>query len=349
MTWLVLLPYLAVVTALGVRHSAVFKSIHQANLECQRYLGGGGANNETCGSRCEQLVLRGWSDETGLVCDSYQRYFRPTCDDTDYKNRTRSCIASGWSTAGDVCDRADVSARCCREQYGFLERRSPKILRMPEVLVTSSLRQCARILGVAEGELTLYWGVWFQFPEKARRLLRCLVLRQGIFADDHGLDVDGAYFQYGDNSIGMEEFGESFGRCANRVLAKQYKDRSRSVARTMFQCIPRNVSFTIDSDDLLPTKLHPLKCMKVFKSKCQVGCSSETIAELCHDLALQVSKNSLNEVLQNLEVNEEGMLLPSITPSGLLPKVIDECVTTRLNDCLEDCSQHGIQVICSPP
>ncbi|XP_039451507.1 general odorant-binding protein 45-like [Culex pipiens pallens] len=346
MTWLVVLPCLAVVTALGVRHNAVFKSIHQANLECQRYLNG--TNNETCGSRCELLVLRGWSDETGLVCDSYQRYFRPTCDDTDFKNRTRSCIASGWSTAGDVCDCAEVAARCCREQYGFLESRSPKILRMPEVLVTSSLMQCARILGVAAEELRLYRGVWFQFPEKARRLLRCLVLRQGIFADDHGLDVDGAFFQY-EHSIEKEELEGSFGRCANRVLAKQYKDRSRWVARTMFQCIPRNVSFKIDSVDLIPTKLHPVECMKVFKSKCQEGCSRETIAEQCHDPAFKISTDLLNDLLQQLEVSEEGLLLPSITLIDLLPKVIDECVSTRLNDCLEDCSHQGIQVICSPP
>ncbi|KAL1381138.1 hypothetical protein pipiens_013681 [Culex pipiens pipiens] len=227
-------------------------SVRRAEFECGRYLG----SDHDCAAYCEQLVLRSWNDEYGVLQARYGRHYRPNCDDSDYYNRTVDCIQRGTGPRDDFCCRSSVSKRCYLENYGHLEPTAPQILHMPKLRLRSNLEQCARILKISEEELADYRAVLFQHPPKARCLLRCLLIREGLYSDRNGPDAHRTYIQCGGYGDTEEIFQRELRDCVASIWAR-YRDPCERAAHVVFECIPRdmpNSLGTVVDDDPVTTK-----------------------------------------------------------------------------------------------
>uniref|UniRef100_A0A182M2X5 Odorant-binding protein n=1 Tax=Anopheles culicifacies TaxID=139723 RepID=A0A182M2X5_9DIPT len=186
--------------ALACGHGYETKSIAHAYLECLQYLNisrqsmyaydstavpsNTGGN---CLMRCIGLNTRWWNDETGLNEKALVRFFRQT--DPNALEQARTCLAN-VSSPSDTCAAAYRSFRCYSDALG-------EVIAHPEYVAPSreeirrAVGDCAAMLQVSDEQVTsCVAGESFLHSGNATALLRCVVLRLGLYADSTGVMCD---------------------------------------------------------------------------------------------------------------------------------------------------------------
>ncbi|XP_052900012.1 uncharacterized protein LOC128306519 [Anopheles moucheti] len=181
-------------------HGYETKSFAQAYLECLKYLNisrqpmlaydttsvpsNSGGN---CLLRCIGLNTRWWNDETGLNEKALVRFFRQT--DPSSLDQARTCVAKDSDTS-DTCAAAYRSFRCYSDALG-------EVIAHPEYVapcreeIHRAVSDCAAMLQVSDEQLTSCVGAEsFQHSGNTTTLLRCVVLRLGLYADSTGVMCD---------------------------------------------------------------------------------------------------------------------------------------------------------------
>uniref|UniRef100_A0A182STI7 Uncharacterized protein n=1 Tax=Anopheles maculatus TaxID=74869 RepID=A0A182STI7_9DIPT len=181
-------------------HGYETKSFAQAYLECLQYLNitrqsmyaydttavptNTGGN---CLLRCIGLNTRWWSDETGLNEKALVRFFRQT--DPKSLEQARTCLATVSNSSG-TCDAAYRTFRCYSDALG-------EVIAHPEYVapcreeIRRAVSDCATMLQVSDGQLASCVGAeTFLHDGNSAALLRCAVLRLGLYADSTGVMSD---------------------------------------------------------------------------------------------------------------------------------------------------------------
>uniref|UniRef100_A0A182W4Q4 Uncharacterized protein n=1 Tax=Anopheles minimus TaxID=112268 RepID=A0A182W4Q4_9DIPT len=181
-------------------HGYETKSFAHAYLECLQYLNisrqsmyaydstavpsNTGGN---CLLRCIGLNTRWWNDETGLNEKALVRFFHQT--DPNSLNQARTCLAE-VSNPADTCAAAYQSFRCYSDALG-------EVIAHPEYVapcreeISRAVSDCSAMLQVSDEQLTACVGAEsFLHSGNTAALLRCVVLRLGLYADSTGVMGD---------------------------------------------------------------------------------------------------------------------------------------------------------------
>ncbi|XP_050076411.1 uncharacterized protein LOC126563750 [Anopheles maculipalpis] len=198
---LILATHCAVILAApSTGHGYETKSFPQAYLECLQYLNitrqSIYAYNTTavpsntggnCLMRCIGLNTRWWNDETGLNEKALVRFFRQT--DPNSLEQARTCLAT-VSNASGTCDAAYRTFRCYSDALGEVIAH-PEYVAPCRAEIQRAVSDCATMLQISDGQLASCVGTeTFLHGDNSTALLRCVVLRLGIYADSTGVDCD---------------------------------------------------------------------------------------------------------------------------------------------------------------
>ncbi|KXJ77296.1 hypothetical protein RP20_CCG007857 [Aedes albopictus] len=263
------------------RGNLVEKSYQRATFECNQYVGA----STQCQARCEALVLRSWNDSSGLQYIPYSRHFQPDCNDVNYLNRTLQCLDDRLEAApcGAVCCRASIYKQCYLEQWGNLVG-TPQLVPMAKLVVTSTILQCAQLLQVDAAELDFFARNKFDVSDRARCLLRCILIRQGLFSGASEPNLDRLYVQCGGYKLDEETFKRGASACVDKIRHKGY-DSCMFVARIVNDC------FTMETGPLLGLIVGALLAS---------GVASLLAAAIAYSAVTQLASMAVGEVLPYL-------------------------------------------------
>uniref|UniRef100_A0A182Y7G9 Odorant-binding protein n=1 Tax=Anopheles stephensi TaxID=30069 RepID=A0A182Y7G9_ANOST len=202
LVWLLILGvHLTVILAApSTGHGYETKSFAQAYLECLQYLNitrqpmtaydatavpsNTGGN---CLMRCIGLNTRWWNDETGLNEKGLVRFFRQP--EPNALEQARTCLATVATTSGS-CDAAYRTFRCYSDALGEVIAH-PEYVAPGRAEIHRAVSDCATILQVSDGQLGACVGAeTFLHDGNSTALLRCVVLRLGLYADSTGVLSD---------------------------------------------------------------------------------------------------------------------------------------------------------------
>ncbi|XP_062714071.1 general odorant-binding protein 45-like [Aedes albopictus] len=179
------------------KHAVVFKSIRSTDAECLQYLPNDSSN---CATRCRGLVDRFWNDTSG-VGYSIGRFYQPSPDDACYQNRTARCLAGVIATSSDSCQRAEQSVKCYDDQYGQLDSEAVRYIPLTRLQHIQIVKECVAMLGMSEETLKQVAINGSAIPEKSC-LLRCFLIRHGLYSDEGGFDWERLELQCGGYGVG---------------------------------------------------------------------------------------------------------------------------------------------------
>lgn len=219
-------------------HKVVLKSLQEVEFECKQYLRIPPDAEGDCEPRCEQILLRAWTDCHGFRSIPFGRHFHPDQVDEDFLNRTQLCLDTALEDVleEEVCCQSSLAWQCYRDQYGN-PRHLPQLAPMPDILVRSTVEDCARLLQINDLELTLYALTRFDVNERSHRLLRCIVIRQGLYGDVEGPHLDRMFVQGGGHEIDENSFKENARECVE-YLRRECHDNSTLATRIVNYCFP---------------------------------------------------------------------------------------------------------------
>lgn len=168
-------------------HCAVLKSIRSTDVECQQYLNG--STSGKCGVRCRGLIDRFWNDSVGLD-QSIKRFYQPHPEDGCFRNRTTRCLKQIMETVprDDLCSLAQENVQCYNDQYGELNVDGVLFIPFTPMQLTQILMDCASLLGVSESVLKAVEQDGIGSVPQGACLLRCFLLRLGLYTDVDGFN-----------------------------------------------------------------------------------------------------------------------------------------------------------------
>lgn len=167
------------------RHSSIFKSIDSTDGECHRYLIGRDGN---CSVRCRGLLHRFWTEQSKLSYSAIKQFYQPDPEDKCYLDRTIECLKR--------VSVLDQYVRCYKDQYGEEDTTAARFIPFTRVQQTRILMECAAILGIPEDSLMQAAMNTSEMPHEAC-LLRCFLIRQGLYSDAGGFDLERLEVQCG--------------------------------------------------------------------------------------------------------------------------------------------------------
>lgn len=174
------------------RHSSIFKSIDSTDGECHRYLIGRDGN---CSVRCRGLLHRFWTEQSKLSYSAIKQFYQPDPEDKCYLDRTIECLKR-VSVLENNCGLVDQYVRCYKDQYGEEDTTAARFIPFTRVQQTRILMECAAILGIPEDSLMQAAMNTSEMPHEAC-LLRCFLIRQGLYSDAGGFDLERLEVQCG--------------------------------------------------------------------------------------------------------------------------------------------------------
>ncbi|XP_055590555.1 general odorant-binding protein 45-like [Uranotaenia lowii] len=194
--------------------------------------------NVRCAERCVQIVLKSWDRCDGLSGTSYSQHFQPDYLDLVSANRTQCCIDRRLQSATDldVCDRASIDWQCYRDHFGTLTE-AAQYVPMPKLLTLNALTTCSNMLQIDNPALRLM-GFSKKASMKARCLIRCVVIRQGLYKDVTGLKLDRFAVQM---KKSVDSYQEDVFQCLT-FLRDLNLDNCNLAARTILECFDRDSS-----------------------------------------------------------------------------------------------------------
>ncbi|XP_062716032.1 general odorant-binding protein 45 [Aedes albopictus] len=175
------------------RHSSIFKSIRSTDDECDRY---SNERNGNCSVRCRGLLLRFWDDQRGkLGFYALKQFYQPDPEDKCYLNRTMRCLKR-VSVPDESCQKVAQYVRCYKDQYGEENTAIARFIPFTPMQQTRILMECAAILGISEDSLREAAKSGGEIPQEAC-LLRCFLIRQGLYSEAGGFELERLELQCG--------------------------------------------------------------------------------------------------------------------------------------------------------
>ncbi|EAT37093.1 AAEL010874-PA [Aedes aegypti] len=218
-------------------HSASLKSILSSTAECNLYLPTEALRQE-CGTRCVSLVNRIWNDTNGRLSDTIGRFYVEGPQDPCARNRTLQCLEQVTASIPirNSCKLADASVNCYRNNYGQLDVKSPRFVAFSDVQQVRILTECAAMLGVSDKLVQVVRNGLQSIPEGAC-LLRCLLIRQGLYSDQRGPDLKRVSVQCGGYEGYEQEWRANVTRCVAAVHAERICDKCLQAERIAVDCL----------------------------------------------------------------------------------------------------------------
>lgn len=224
------------------RHSARFKSSRSTDSECYRYLN---VLDGNCSVRCRGLVDRLWDDQSGLGL-SITQFYKPDPEDKCYLNRTVRCLKGVSAT--ESCSRVDKYVQCFNDQYGRKDTETARFIPFTAVQHTRILMECAAIQGIPVESLQRAAENGSELSQEAC-LLRCFLIRQGLYSDAGGLDLERLEVQCGGYGSGWDPVAVR--QCIAKVEDCDKCSKVQRIAKEClqahFKVLPNPNSDTVES------------------------------------------------------------------------------------------------------
>ncbi|XP_062558953.1 general odorant-binding protein 45-like [Armigeres subalbatus] len=231
----ILFLFLAAPVVKSALHCAVVKHPYTLYNECVQYLEGNG-DTESCTYRCIGLTARFWDDQQALVTRTVSRFYLTSANDTDFRNRTDHCLqeAAEDFPISDICQRATCSVSCYDDQFGELISERPSFIPFTDVVHRRVVQECLDIFQIGESlRKDMLENGLLSLPE-GRCLLRCVLLREGLYNDRRGPRLGWLWVQ-------TEGYEEVFYDTAQKCFALlKYKtlEPCELAARFAAECLP---------------------------------------------------------------------------------------------------------------
>ncbi|XP_062556464.1 general odorant-binding protein 45-like [Armigeres subalbatus] len=225
---------IAVVALLGgvfARHDAVFKTFSSTSNECAKYLNNDGSGD--CNIHCVGVVAHVWNDTVAKFTPNYANFFAPDAEDNCYENRTDRCMqhVDHKVPVFDKCARANQLGQCYADQYGELKSNVQEYVPKTDVQYTRVFLQCASILGLSHQDLQAMVQQGAYNVPAAACLLRCTLMRMGLYTDSAGVDVPLATRQ-----CGLYNATENVEKCQARIQEEEC-DKCKRAVRIAKECL----------------------------------------------------------------------------------------------------------------
>ncbi|XP_055585119.1 general odorant-binding protein 45-like [Uranotaenia lowii] len=212
----------------------VLKSDKQAKSECEAYL----KKKDRCEDLCKATVLRYWDKCSGIIEVPFAQHFRrDNCDSDYYYNGTLQCVSPARKMI-DECHQASHESKCLEQSYGSPVR-SPQLAPLTNLQASNVLESCANMLGIDPDMVELYRLFDFDVDSNSRCLFRCYLIRQGLYSDVDGPNLDRMYVQCGGYDQFLNDFKASAQECVDN-LRSQCLDKCTLAIRIASDCFPRN-------------------------------------------------------------------------------------------------------------
>uniref|UniRef100_A0A182IW37 Odorant-binding protein n=1 Tax=Anopheles atroparvus TaxID=41427 RepID=A0A182IW37_ANOAO len=244
---LVLLLVASTTRATGfTEHSVVEKSFVQAQQECveylhipkhrlYQYLNYNFPNDAQtkCMIRCVGLNLKWWDADGVLRPSVIAQYFLPDGTDEENQERTYACILRRTAPEeGGSCRQAFHIFQCYLEQFGELLN-CPKLVPLEDTQLAEAVHFCLGVVEVSLGEFRHYTTEGnFLDTDASRCLLRCIVIRTGVYSDLHGPFQPRYELQFGSPTLWNDLQADV---CAIR-LRREGLEECTLAARAVYEC-----------------------------------------------------------------------------------------------------------------
>ncbi|XP_065081774.1 general odorant-binding protein 45-like [Ochlerotatus camptorhynchus] len=260
------------------QHDAVLKSFSTSGGECGQYLNNDG--NGECNVHCIGIVNHNWNDMQASFTRNYAYFFTPDADDKCYQNRTDRCLDQVYSSIPiyNKCLRAQQAGQCYNDQYGQLNASLPHYVPMTDLQYTRVMRQCAYILGLSDYQLSTIVEQGAYNASDGACLLRCTVMRMGLWHDKKGIDLARATMQcgiYGDKTAILD--------CQAKIMAEEC-DKCIQVKRTAQECLKMHYKVNKNQDGHYSVELYGT----FIEIDTYSGSSVNSNADTYQELSLQV-------------------------------------------------------------
>ncbi|XP_055585118.1 general odorant-binding protein 45-like [Uranotaenia lowii] len=214
-----------IVAASSTPGAMVFKSVKQAKLECRAYL----KKTDHCNDLCELTVLRSWDKCSGLIGVPFAQHYQPNVSNViNYYDRTSECISSASKTS-EGCHQATVESNCFKKHYGSPVG-SSQLASLTDLQLQSVLESCASMLGMTPTAVMLSRLYDFNLDHNSRCLMRCILIREGLYSDICGPDLDRVYVQCGGYDQPLQDFKADAQKCVDN-LRSQCMDKCMLAAK----------------------------------------------------------------------------------------------------------------------
>lgn len=222
-------------------HDAALKSFSVLSNECKQYLNNDG--NGECNVHCVGVVSHTWNEPHAKFTQNYLNFFSPDPEDACYMNRTDRCLQQVYSSVpiNEKCLRAQKSGQCVVDQYGELNATRLHYVPMTPLQYSRVLLECADVLGMSDDQLTALAEKGAYNVSDGACLLRCTLLRMGLWSDENGVNLERASAQCGFYGESSEVLA-----CQAKVLAEEC-DKCVQVKRVAQECL--NMHYVVKKDE----------------------------------------------------------------------------------------------------
>ncbi|EDS30894.1 conserved hypothetical protein [Culex quinquefasciatus] len=223
-------------------HNAIFKSVLATDHECSIYLREQTTcDGEDCTVRCRGLLTRYWNDSVGVPSATINRFYRPSVLDLGYSERTGCCLREVIARVPQraVCRRADATIGCFNQHYGHFRVKSPKFVPFTDLQHQQILRECIDVLRIPHTIIAGYLKHGIEHYPEAQCLLRCFLIREGLYTDAGGPDLYRMSVQC-EGNYSDEQFRKKASKCIGK-LQQQCLDKCELAFRICDECVTGEV------------------------------------------------------------------------------------------------------------
>ncbi|XP_038106233.1 general odorant-binding protein 45-like [Culex quinquefasciatus] len=230
----------------GSQHSASFKSIRSADRECSQFSG-----DQSCTARCRGLVTRFWNDTTGLPDATITRFFAPRgCSYCRGESSTEQCLGdvNVRIRDGDRCARAEQAVKCYDQRCRDSEQ---KFIPFTDFEQLETLQKCVDILQLSPGIVKeLSCNGMLSRPE-GRCLLRCFMIRSGLYSDAEGPILDRVNVQCV-SGYGQTSNLQNVDSCVAKLRSECGIDKCSLASRAVVECLQVKLEIIPPVVDFVP-------------------------------------------------------------------------------------------------
>lgn len=222
-------------------HSASQKMPSTLWYECVNYLNQTDTEPGNCIYRCIALLARFWDDRRARVTRTIDRFYLTDANDTDYRNRTEQCLEETRDTfpVWETCQRATCGMTCYNDQFGDVITERPSFISFTELGHRRVVRECVDILQIGADARQVILNEGLVAVPEGRCLLRCVLLREGLYNDWRGPRVGALWVQ----TEGYEDrFFDTAQKCFP-LLKMETLEPCELAARFAAECLPARISF----------------------------------------------------------------------------------------------------------
>ncbi|XP_055604169.1 general odorant-binding protein 45-like [Uranotaenia lowii] len=211
-------------------HSAISKTALEIHTECRKILQNPmNAKEAECEDRCEVYLYRAWNDIRGPAYNVYRAIWnQQKPGDECFVDRTYRCL---WNrnqfnlTTPELCRRATETTTCFDWYHGLVTPLTDVFVRPTAFRLRSIVESCRTILQLTDQDLHDPLNNGFVESEMSACLMRCVIIRAGLYTDADGPNLDRLELMYGARSIERNNFWHTGQKCVEETR-QRYPDVS---------------------------------------------------------------------------------------------------------------------------